>query len=110
MRNLLDGMLAGAIDRVACRDTRRLPTNWFRNTGIRSSRPQRKGRDVSLKSDNRYAFWLDLRIMLMTFRVMTWGQRRPEGIPSDARIGFLTSDDFASVPSSPLIQRGAGVT
>jgi lipopolysaccharide/colanic/teichoic acid biosynthesis glycosyltransferase len=54
------------------------------------------------------SFWLDFRIILMTFRVMIWGQRRPDIASYDISPGFLANQELQPVPATRWLQGGAG--
>jgi lipopolysaccharide/colanic/teichoic acid biosynthesis glycosyltransferase len=53
------------------------------------------------------SFWLDLRIIMMTLRVMFLGQRRPEGATATRQ--FLhTTKELPALSAPQLVKRGVG--
>jgi lipopolysaccharide/colanic/teichoic acid biosynthesis glycosyltransferase len=57
------------------------------------------------------SFWLDLRIVLMTLRVMIWGQRRPDHVAPGGPVvrsagpAYLRGRELATVPIPQPIKR-----
>jgi lipopolysaccharide/colanic/teichoic acid biosynthesis glycosyltransferase len=57
------------------------------------------------------SFWLDLRIMMMTLRVMIWGQRRPDHVSApviQANLGHLRGRELATVRVPQPAKRARG--
>lgn len=60
------------------------------------------------------SFWLDLRIVMMTFRVMIWGQRQPDqaifSLPAirAAKPVYLYAQNAAVVPATRSVKRALG--
>ncbi len=52
------------------------------------------------------SFWLDLRIILMTLRVMTWGQRRPHQAMATRQ--YLHTDNELPALAPQLVKRSIG--
>jgi lipopolysaccharide/colanic/teichoic acid biosynthesis glycosyltransferase len=57
------------------------------------------------------SFWLDLRIIMMTLRVMIWGQRRPDVAPDEAmapRQYLHTANELPALAAARLVKRSIG--